>query len=63
MDLLGWALIALVIALVAALLGFTRVAVAAAGVGRALFVIFLIVFVVLLIARLVHAAPLDAVFR
>lgn len=63
MDLLGWALVALVIALAAALLGFTRVAAAAAGIGRALFVLFLIIFVVLLVARLVHATPLHVLLR
>jgi uncharacterized membrane protein YtjA (UPF0391 family) len=47
--LLTWALIFLVIALVAGALGFTNVAAGAATVGRVLFGIFLAVFVVLLI--------------
>jgi uncharacterized membrane protein YtjA (UPF0391 family) len=45
---LTWALIFLVIALVAGALGFTNVAAGAATIGRVLFGIFLVVFVVLL---------------
>ena len=48
---LGWALTFLVIALIAALLGFTGIAVAAAGFARILFYIFL----VLLVVSLSHA--------
>lgn len=52
MGLLGWALIFLVIALVAAGLGFTNVAAGAAGIARVLFAIFLIIFVVLFVMAL-----------
>ncbi|HEY3917752.1 MAG TPA: DUF1328 domain-containing protein [Stellaceae bacterium] len=50
---LRWALIFLVISLVAALFGFTGVAVAAAGIAKVLFFIFVVitlVFVVLAIS-------------
>ncbi len=48
---LNWALPFFVTALVAALLGFTGVAVAAAGVAKILFVVFLVLFLVSLIAH------------
>jgi uncharacterized membrane protein YtjA (UPF0391 family) len=43
---LRWALGFFVIALVAALLGFTGIAVASAGIAKIIFFIFLILFVV-----------------
>lgn len=43
---LRWALIFLVIALIAAALGFTGVYVAAAGIAKLLFYVFLVLFVV-----------------
>jgi uncharacterized membrane protein YtjA (UPF0391 family) len=43
---LNWAVPIFVIALIAALLGFTGIAVAAAGITKLLFVVFLILFVV-----------------
>lgn len=46
---LEWALIFLVVALIAAALGFTNIAGAAAGIAKILFVIFLILFVVMLL--------------
>jgi len=46
---LGWALAFLVIALIAALLGFGGVAGAAAGIAKVIFVVFLIAFVLALI--------------
>ena len=49
---LRWALIFLVIALVAAVLGFTGVYVAAAGIAKILFYLFLILFVVSLVMHL-----------
>lgn len=49
MDLLGWAILALVIAIVAGALGFTGVARGAATVSRVLFGIFLVIAVVLFI--------------
>jgi uncharacterized membrane protein YtjA (UPF0391 family) len=48
-DMLRWALIFLVIALVAGLLGFTTVAGASIAIAKTLFYIFLLVFLVLLI--------------
>ncbi len=46
---LRWALAFLVLALVAALLGFGGVAAASAGIAKTLFFIFLVVFLVTLI--------------
>ena len=46
------ALFFLVVSLVAALFGFTGIAVAAAGIARILFFIFIVVFLALLIAGL-----------
>jgi uncharacterized membrane protein YtjA (UPF0391 family) len=47
---LRWAVIFLVIALVAALFGFTGIATAAAGIAKFLFFLFLVVCLVLFIA-------------
>jgi uncharacterized membrane protein YtjA (UPF0391 family) len=49
---LRWALVFLVIALIAAALGFTGVYVAAASIAKILFYIFLVLFVVSLIMHL-----------
>ena len=49
---LYWAVVFLVVALVAALLGFGGVATAAAGMAQILFYIFLIVFLVTLVLGL-----------
>ncbi len=49
---LRWALIFLVIALVAAMLGFTGVYVAAAGIAKLLFYVFVVLFVVSLVMHL-----------
>lgn len=49
---LRWALIFLVIALIAAALGFTGVYVAAAGIAKLLFYVFLVLFVVSLVMHL-----------
>jgi len=50
---LYWALMFFVVALLAALFGFTGISLAAAGVAKILFFIFLVLFLVSLIA---HAA-------
>jgi uncharacterized membrane protein YtjA (UPF0391 family) len=50
-KMLNWAVTFFIIALVAAVLGFTGVAVAAAGVAKILFVVFLVLFLVSLIAH------------
>jgi uncharacterized membrane protein YtjA (UPF0391 family) len=55
MSLLKWALIMLVVSLVAALFGFTGLAAASADVARILFYIFLVIFLVLLVLGLVGA--------
>jgi uncharacterized membrane protein YtjA (UPF0391 family) len=49
---LRWALIFLVIGLVAAVLGFTNLAGAAIGIAKILFFVFMVIFVVLLVAGL-----------
>ena len=45
---LRWALIFLVVSLIAALFGFTGISAAAADIARLLFFIFIVIFVVLL---------------
>ena len=47
---LGWALTFLIIALIAAALGFGGLAGASVGIAKILFVVFLVLFVVSLIA-------------
>ena len=46
---LGWAVVFLIIALVAAVLGFGGIAAASAGIGKVLFFVFLVLFVISLI--------------
>jgi uncharacterized membrane protein YtjA (UPF0391 family) len=50
---LSWALVFLVIAIIAALFGFGGIATASAGIAKILFFVFLIGFIVALIAGLV----------
>ena len=52
MDLLHWALIAFVVAIVAGLFGLTGVAQGAASVGRVLFGLFLVIAAVFLVLAL-----------
>jgi len=52
MTLLKWALIFLVVSLIAALFGFTGISATSADIARVLFFIFLTIFVVLLVAGL-----------
>ncbi len=52
MTLLRWALIALLLSVVAGLLGFTELSVASAEAARIFFYIFIAIFVVLLILGL-----------
>lgn len=47
---LYWALLFLIVALVAALFGFTGIYAAASGIAKILFVIFLVLFIVSLLA-------------
>jgi uncharacterized membrane protein YtjA (UPF0391 family) len=56
LKMLRWALGFFIIALVAALLGFGGIAVAAAGIARILFFIFLILFLVALLGGIVRRA-------
>src|SRR5438067_5837216 len=55
MTLLKWALIFLVISLIAALFGFGGIAAASADIARILFYIFIVIFLVLLILGLLGA--------
>jgi uncharacterized membrane protein YtjA (UPF0391 family) len=55
-DMLRWALAFFIIALVAAILGFGGIAVAAAGIAKILFFIFLVLFLVALLGGLVRRA-------
>jgi uncharacterized membrane protein YtjA (UPF0391 family) len=50
-QMLNWAVTFFIIALIAAVLGFTGIAVAAAGIAKILFVVFLVLFLVSLIAH------------
>ena len=52
---LKWAFMFLVIGLIAALLGFTGIAGASIGIAKVLFFIFMVIFVVLLVAGLTVA--------
>ena len=61
MSLLGWAITFLVVALVAALFGFTGIAAGAMGIARILFGLFLLIFVVLLVLALLGCAPSTTV--
>ncbi len=54
---LRWAITFLIVALIAALFGFTEIAGAAIGIAKILFFIFLILFVVFLI--LGRRAPIE----
>ena len=51
---LHWALTFLIVALVAALLGFTDIAAAAAGIAKVLFYIFLVLFLASLLFGLMR---------
>jgi uncharacterized membrane protein YtjA (UPF0391 family) len=55
-SMLRWALGFFIVALVAALLGFTGIAVAAAGIAKILFYLFLILFLVTLVGHLLRRA-------
>jgi uncharacterized membrane protein YtjA (UPF0391 family) len=57
---LRWAVIFLIIALVAAVFGFTDVAAASAGIAKILFGIFLFIFLLALILGVMGASRLTA---
>ena len=56
---LKWAFVFLIIGLVAGLLGFTGIAGASIGIAKILFFIFLVIFLVLLIAGLTVARKVS----
>ncbi len=60
MGLLGWALIFLIVALIAAAFGFGGIASASAGIAKVLFFIFIVVFLVLLISALLGVGAATA---
>ena len=53
-GMLNWALIFFIIAVVAAVFGFSGIAIASAGVAKILFFLFLILFVVSLLSGLIR---------
>ena len=54
---LRWALVFLIVALVAAALGFTGIAGASAGIAQILFWLFVAVFLVMLLGSLLRGGP------
>jgi uncharacterized membrane protein YtjA (UPF0391 family) len=56
LDMLGWTLTFLIIAVIAAAFGFGGIAVAAAGIAKILFYIFLVLFLVSLVGSLARRA-------
>ncbi|HEY1601815.1 MAG TPA: DUF1328 domain-containing protein [Pirellulales bacterium] len=55
---LYWTLVFLVVAMVAAVFGFTGIYIAAAEIAKVLFVIFLVLFIVSLVAGGLNRRPL-----
>jgi uncharacterized membrane protein YtjA (UPF0391 family) len=53
-EMLRWALGFFIVALIAAVLGFSGIAVAAAGIAKILFYIFLVLFLVSLVSHLLR---------
>ena len=58
---LYWALVFLVVSLIAAAFGFGGVAASAAGIAQILFYIFLVIFVVTLVMGLMSRRPPPAI--
>jgi len=54
---LGWAITFLIVALIAALLGFGGIAGAASSIAQILFFVFIVLFIVAMIARAVRGQP------
>ncbi len=54
---LGWAVTFLIIALIAAALGFGGIAGTSAGIAQVLFFVFIALFVIAMIARAVRGRP------
>jgi uncharacterized membrane protein YtjA (UPF0391 family) len=57
---LRWAMMFLILALVAGLLGFGGIATASAGIAKTLFILFLIIFGVMLVLGLVGGKKLSS---
>jgi uncharacterized membrane protein YtjA (UPF0391 family) len=55
---LSWALVFLIIAIVAAVFGFTSVYVAAAGIAKILFFVFLVLFIISLVTGSMSRRPM-----
>jgi uncharacterized membrane protein YtjA (UPF0391 family) len=55
MSLLKWALIFLVVSIIAAVFGFTGISAASADIARILFFVFVVIFIVLLVLGLFAA--------
>lgn len=53
MGLLGWAIAAFIVAIIAGVFGFGNIARGAAGIGRVLFGVFLVLAVIFLVMQLV----------
>ena len=60
MGLLGWALIAFVVSLVAGALGFGNIAAGASTISRVLFGIFLVIALILLVLALLGVGAVSA---
>lgn len=56
---LGWAVTFFIIAIIAALFGFTGIAVAAAGIAKVLFFVFLVLFAIALVAGLLRGRSVS----
>ncbi|WP_417257852.1 DUF1328 domain-containing protein [Celeribacter sp.] len=54
---LGWALTFLVVALIAGLFGFGGIASASVGIAQVIFFVFLLLFVIAMVARAVRGKP------
>ena len=54
---LTWALVFLIVALIAGVLGFTRIAGASIAIAKLLFFIFLVLFVASLVVHLIRGRP------
>ena len=59
---LGWALTFLVVALIAAVLGFTSIAGAAMGVAKILFYVFLVLFLVSVVMHFIRGRGVSGPF-
>lgn len=53
---LHWSLVFLVVALIAALLGFTGIAATSAGIARILFGVFLVLFLISFLSQFIRSA-------